>query len=169
MVSNRRVSLTGLRRVFAGSLVAMALVVVLTWFVSREGSTDAPTMSPRTFLILLAAYGALDLVLVRAALRRTPPQTATVEAVGDWFRALTLLGHSLGMSSFLLGFVGVFLANEWTLVLAGVPVALIVLWLVAPTARRVANAQRRLNSAGVAVELTDAVEVSPQAAGGLAR
>lgn len=156
-----RDSLTTLRLLFLWSATAMSLVVVLTWRVSRGVSNDDPSMSPGVFLALLAAFGVLNLMLLGIGLRKTPEPETDAEGVAGWFRTVTFLANSLVLAPFLMGFVGSFITGEWTMALAGAPVAALVWWLAAPTKRRLRSAQEQLSRAGVSVDLVNALVSSP--------
>lgn len=156
-----RDSLTALRLVFLRAITAMALIIVVTRLVSVGGSNDDPSTSVGVFLAVIAVYGVMDLVMLVLGLRRTPDQGTDADGVATWFRTVSFLGYALMLGPFLVGFVGVFLTNEWAIVFAGLPFAAVAYWLAAPTRRRLRSAQEQLSRAGVSVDLVNALVSAP--------
>ena len=156
-----RDSLTALRVVFLQAITTMWLVVFVTRVASEGGSNDDASVSPGVFLALIAVHGVGDLVMLVLGLRKSPDQGADAEAVAGWFRTATFLGYALTLAPFLVGFVGTFVTNEWTMVFAGLPFAAVAYWLAAPTRRRLRNAQQLLAREGISVDLVSALVSSP--------
>lgn len=154
-------SIRAIKKVFLGTAAAIVVIVIVTWFLSREGSNDDPSTSPGLFVALVAGVGVVDLLLIRLALRRTPSPGTDAQGVVTWFVSVTFLGHALAMTPFLVGFVGSFVANEWTLVLSALPFAALGLWLVAPTRRRIDAAHQQLARAGISVDVAAALDSRP--------
>ncbi len=152
-------SLTTLRALYVVGIEVVALITLLLWVIQGDPSGEA-SIEPEVFLAALVVVGLGELLLIHHLFHK-PLEAATPEKLAEAYRARTIVGWSLSLALFLIGFVGSFVTNEWTMVFAGIAAAAAGTWMTAPTRARLAAAQNDLTAQGSSLDLADALVSTP--------
>lgn len=167
LLARKADGLTRLRTVFLSFAFMPVAITIVVWIISTDMEPD-PGESALPWALFVVGWALVELALIVFWIRRRPlvspdrplPDKSDPGSIGAAYRGLTMLGASLSLSAFLMGFVATFIADRFEMVLVGVPFMVVGLLLTAPTAADLARRQKELRLQGSSVDLVEAVKTA---------